>query len=119
MVAVVGTPADGCDITPHLRSGFQTHQERSKKSGREVEWRRGGMVSQGHVVEQGLEPEVNQEMQGAASRSRSQGRAKEHQGGAEDHHSKSDRPEDPHGGADDQQGEADGAENRMGSVADL
>ncbi len=39
LVAVMGTPANGCDMTPDLKSRFQTLHHASKKSRRAVEWR--------------------------------------------------------------------------------
>ncbi len=53
----MGTPTDGCDITPALRSGFQTLHQVSKKSRREVDRGRDG--EPGRVVEKGLDPEVD------------------------------------------------------------
>ncbi len=58
-MAVMGTLAEGCDITPSLRSGFQMLHEKSKLQ-------QGGgpgglMVVQACVVEDGLEPEINKE----------------------------------------------------------
>ncbi len=58
-MAVMGTLAEGCDITPSLRSGFQMLHEKSKLQ-------QGGgpgglMVVQACVVEDVLEPEINKE----------------------------------------------------------
>ncbi len=58
-MAVMGTLAEGCDITSSLRSGFQMLHEKSKLQ-------QGGgpgglMVVQACVVEDGLEPEINKE----------------------------------------------------------
>ncbi len=39
-MADIGTPATGCDITPALRSGFQTLQQKTPKFRRKVERRR-------------------------------------------------------------------------------
>ncbi len=56
LMAVMGTLAEGCDITPSLRSGFQMLHEKSKLQ-------QGGgpgglMVVQACVVEDVLEPEI-------------------------------------------------------------
>ncbi len=62
-MADIGTPATGCDITPALRSGFQTLQQKTPKFRREVERRRirGREAGQVHEMEEGPETEAEQE----------------------------------------------------------